>query len=576
MEISENEKRRAVNLIWNAARDYDFDPDFKVYDAEGRAELYWNCIIGAVHRHYDWDKTAAMFRSFRGTENQLTYENLAWLGLENAAFLREKRDRPALPYLREHFARTVAALPAEAEPPVQDRLVRAHFLRALGQPAPLSPEDAAMLDALEFGPEMDTDQMIARTLTLFTDRLGYHPAGEGQKEEPEKERGFFLPFFRWGRKGKGAPPELRPVRSFGIGLGEHTDEYGGEALDQSHIRVSFAKYTAQTDEGLRRYIVSCFGKPMYDQRQTRELERSYCTGNHRDCHLHFTRGEPDELPVKGYAVVQRRAAEEQEKRNRAYYEENLARNRAAIDRLTSRLRNTMLTQLETTAVKSSAGRLVGGRIWRGVYLNDNKIFEKDLRGDAGNLSVDILLDASTSQIHRQEIVSTQGYLIAESLTRCGLPVRVYSFFSMSGYTVMNLFRDYGETGDNANIFRYVTNGCNRDGLAIRLAVGQLKKTDCEHKLLIILSDAKPNDVLKVETGRNIYRDYTEDTGVADTAAEVHQARLNDISVVCVFTGNDEDLPAARKIYGQDFSRIRHLSQFADTVGALIQNQIRNL
>ena len=38
MEILDSEKRRARNLIWNAAADYSFEPDFKAYDEDGRAE----------------------------------------------------------------------------------------------------------------------------------------------------------------------------------------------------------------------------------------------------------------------------------------------------------------------------------------------------------------------------------------------------------------------------------------------------------------------------------------------------------------------------------------------------------
>ena len=48
-----------------------------------------------------------------------------------------------------------------------------------------------------------------------------------------------------------------------------------------------------------------------------------------------------------------------------------------------------------------------------------------------------------------------------------------------------------------------------------------------------------------------------------------------IAVMCVFTGDDQDIPAAKTIYGRNFARIRHLEQFADTVGTLIQNQIRS-
>ena len=48
MEIRDSEKRRARNLIWNAAEEYGFEPDFKVYDETGQADLYWNSIIGTV------------------------------------------------------------------------------------------------------------------------------------------------------------------------------------------------------------------------------------------------------------------------------------------------------------------------------------------------------------------------------------------------------------------------------------------------------------------------------------------------------------------------------------------------
>ena len=54
-----------------------------------------------------------------------------------------------------------------------------------------------------------------------------------------------------------------------------------------------------------------------------------------------------------------------------------------------------------------------------------------------------------SQLHRQETVAAQGYMIAQSLTNCGIPVRMYSFCSLNGYTIMNLYRDYQETDRNA-------------------------------------------------------------------------------------------------------------------------------
>ena len=108
-QVSELQKKRAVNIIWNAAQNYDFSPDFKAYDKEGQAELYWNTIIGAVRRHYDYPRIEKVFLSFQQYEDADTYEGLLWLGLENCVYGREVKDRPALSYLRECYARQFIA-----------------------------------------------------------------------------------------------------------------------------------------------------------------------------------------------------------------------------------------------------------------------------------------------------------------------------------------------------------------------------------------------------------------------------------------------------------------------------------
>ena len=99
----------------------------------------------------------------------------------------------------------------------------------------------------------------------------------------------------------------------------------------------------------------------------------------------------------------------------------------------------------------------------------------------------------------------------------------------------------------------------------------------EHKLLIILSDVKPNDVVKTrrrETDELVT--YEKDAGLTDTALEVRRARADGIAVMCVSTGDDEDVASAKLVYGRDFARIRSLSMFADMVGILISDQIKNL
>ena len=566
MNISENETRRASNLIWNAARDYTFEPQLRVFDREGRAELYWNSVVGAAWRHFDREKLDGFFRSFDGAEDQGLFENLTWMALENAVFLRERADRPALPRLREEYARRAVGEMADSLE-TADLLELAHFRRVLGQPTKLPPREQALLEALEPGPDLDTDALIARLQAVFADRFGYRP---GQAQAGCRRRGLFGGEWFAGKKKQ----QLPPVRGFAFGYGKYSD--GGSQVAKRN-RSELGLPVVQTPEGLKKYIRDYFGPPCCPEKELAEMERDYCTGNHRSCHIHFTRGlSADRSIPKGYVGAQKKANIKRTVRNRAFYREHLVQNQMTINRLTSQLRSSLLTQMDANAARANAGQLEAGRVWRGLYLQDHKIFARNANNTLGSLSVDILLDASTSQLQRQETIVTQCYIIAESLTRCGLPVRVYSFSSISGYTTLTLFRDYQEPENNDNIFNYFPCGCNRDGLGIRIAAGRMARTDYEHKLLIVLSDVKPNGVVKVETSEGVFQNYADELGIADTAAEVHRAKMNGVSVICVFTGNDADLPAARRVYGHNLARIRSLNQFADTVGKLILMQIKNL
>ena len=148
---------------------------------------------------------------------------------------------------------------------------------------------------------------------------------------------------------------------------------------------------------------------------------------------------------------------------------------------------------------------------------------------------------------------------------------------MTGYTVVRIFRDYDKPADNGKIFEYVSNGCNRDGLAISAAHYLMNRTAADHKLLIILSDVKPNDVIKIRSREGQEPvPYALDAGVSNTAFEVRRARSDGIAVLCVFTGNDEDVKSAKLVYDRDYARIQSLDKLADTVGLLIRNRIKNL
>ncbi len=195
------------------------------------------------------------------------------------------------------------------------------------------------------------------------------------------------------------------------------------------------------------------------------------------------------------------------------------RNRLIIAQLSQRLQNTILLQSDVTDSRARAGLLQPRLAWRAPALRDQRVFLQRQQSELGELSVDILLDASASQNQQQEKLSTQAYLIAESLTRCQIPVRVSSFCSVSGCTVLRIFRDYNESGKNDAIFDYVSAGWNRDGLALRAMDWLMDRSPCDHRLFILLSDANPNDDQKIPAAGRFPKDYSGKAGVQDTADE---------------------------------------------------------
>ncbi len=567
-EVSDLQRRRAENIIWNAAKSHDFTPDFKAYDADARAELYWNTIIGAVRRHYDYPKIEEVFRSFQTEEDSDVYEGLFWLGLENAVFEKEKTDRPVLGSLRRSYAqRYLSQLTTTHDLPFYDTMALAHYRRVLGLENRLDPYTGKLLDELEFSREMSTDEIVSAAKELFA--RWFQIRLEEKKAEKKKRR---LPFgIRKGKTAKGR------YRKFGIGFADHPSYiYGGQRVDRQGDEAQ--RVSGLSAAELRAFMEAKYGKSAYNKRETAQIERSVCTGNHAACHILITKGDKGSAAIQnGFEALQREREAKQIAANRRFFTDHVAQRRTAIERLSGKIQNSVLLHLQSSPVRAYSGTLEGGRVWRAIQLNDARIFKRDEQSDMGDLSVDILLDASTSQKYRQEIVSNQGVIIAESLDRCNIPCRVMSFCSMTGYTILRIFRDYHERGANDRIFEYVSNGCNRDGLGIRMAHYLMQKELCDHKILIVLSDAKPNDVVRMrrkESGEFV--NYEAGQGIRDTAFEVRSARADGIAVICVFTGDDEDVSSAKLIYGRDFARIFSLDKLADTVGMLLQNQIKNM
>ena len=513
------QKRRADNIIWNGAKDYSFVPDFRAYSSTGEVDLYWNIIFGSARRHYEYEKLEKLFSMLDKYKNAALYETIFWNALEPVLFQTELQGRPVLEQMR---------------------------------PTPVETE-------LKLNAEMTTDEIVDTAKQFFFEHYGLYGDGKIRLKYrlPHLKRLSVDSFLQRGRVFDHEP-----------------GYYHGEARSWDG---DFSLSTKLNESELRAFLETKFGKSIYSMDRLVRIEKLLCTGNHKFTHLFYTRGEIGELHgiYSTFEMHQRKRQAELIANNRAYYQKNLLHNRLLISKLSTSIMNSILLHMQPAPIKANYGEVNPVLAWRAAKLHDEKIFTRTENENAGDISVDILLDASHSQVSRAEKISSQAYIISEALSRCRVPCRVMSFCSMSGFTIMRLFNEYSSV-DNSSIFDYYTEGCNRDGLAIRAAGYLMSGTSYAHKMLIVLSDVKPLDVAKIRKDeRDVGVSYDEMRALKDTAHEVRRLRAEGISVICVFTGTDEDLPSAKIVYGQDFVRIRDFSLFADTVGKLIIDQMKH-
>lgn len=574
MKPTAKEQQRAFNIIWSAAEDYTIHATLSAYDENGRAQRYWNFIIGAAYKYLDFAKLQEYFDLLGQESASELYINLTWLALEHHLYYKVRQSRPVLDEMRKDHARETLRKMGSPDPrDLYGTLHRAKLRSVLGEAVQLEEPVQRLLSALEFEETLETGEIIHRM-----DQILWTYFKLNRAHAPERQIGKTYgrtKLFHFGQKStkiKGMPY----IKRVSIGSAEKTDvrTSGGASDLKDRVALQWLSFRERMDQSERQEIESSFGASFLSEAQTRVLEQAVCLDDHKTCHIHMTKGE---FTTGSPRDIQDQEALSQRIRNEAYHQAHIARINASIARLAHKIKNTTLVDFQSAPVRSVAGDLLAGKIWRSTILNDSKVFSKSMYDELGDLSVDILLDASASQIRRQEIIAAQGYIIAQALTRCNIPVKVYSFCTRRSFTVINQFRDYADRRNNHQIFRYYATGFNRDGLALRLATHMMASTAFEKRILIVLSDGKPNDMAKLTgSGLNLSgQDYSDRLAVEDAAREVRAGRKKGISILCVFTGKDQDLPAAKKIYGRSLTHIQSPERFADMVGILIQHELTN-
>ena len=329
--------------------------------------------------------------------------------------------------------------------------------------------------------------------------------------------------------------------------------------------------TEEAAQKMHSYIELHFGTSYMDELEQKRLNRRLCRGVHADCKLYFTDGIIHNYVRENNTYVMAKRTWEM---NRRFYRQNQRVARQNIRELGDILKRSLQARKEEDRYLASCGTILPARLWKVGRSEDARLFVKEIRQNNGDFAVDVLMDASGSQRSRQHLVALQGYILSAALSAAGIPHRVLGFCTFWDHTVLRRFREYDE-GREADwrLMEFTSSSNNRDGLALRASADGLFDRPEENKVLIVLSDGRPNDLVVNRPHVRNPSVYTGEYAVKDTAAEVRRLRSQGIAVLGVFAGEEPDLQAERRIFGKDFAYIRDISSFAHVVGRYLKKQV---
>ena len=577
-------ENRIRNLLWTVSGDYQLDmkPDVSLFLRSKAIALYDGIKQGALARYYDKDMLGLYLVKkifLQAGENELTF--VAQLCIEEAIGDKICEERPGIRDMQRQCMEDILEQEFDILPDLRDipgRLKVAVLRRRLNngewhvekklQPFMELIERAGnSTDTLElirvidelYNRLMDPDfesmhgtleQVLAVTMEDLTEYSWENFLSEEMYEEVLESYAEQLTNSVSGLENSAVTEEMEEKRQ-----------------KKRSVKV----VTPEMLEKAYTYVELNYGKSYLSEAEEKKINYQMCRGIHSDCSLYFTEGILKN-PVK--SNYQYEYAKRLRNKNIWLYHDKHRIVKHNITVLTETLRKSLVLRSETQTVLSDRGMIVPSRLWRIGRTNNAKLFQQELKGEISDFVVDVLIDASGSQMKRQGDVALQAYIISEALSNVDIPHRVMSFCTFWDYTIMHRFRRYDDPrSENDNIFNYITSSNNRDGLAIRTAGYDLLQREEEKKIMIILSDGRPYDVIINRPNAKNPEPYQGKAAIADTATEVRRLRNLDVSVLGVFAGEEKDLATEKKIFGKDFAYIRDIANFSKIVGRYLTKQL---
>ncbi len=613
---------RLQNIRWTLSENYDRDLSFSLfpifqrnYVGENRLSensiVYINALLGCLDRRFDLPFILTYADRLKNDVSEaLSLMKLMAVPLEKAGSDLLLAERPALKSLRKDFLKEVLELVTRERKASGVFIIdRGYIERNLGLVPKIDGMSRRLLDDLMALSALDTHEFIAgmqkllKSNFILSDRESKPEKQVKQKKDPANSKS--------SRKRVDLLSDDELLEELSVGSAEFMDNI---LLDESEKKLK------DRDSGIKKggtslkdrlaFIEKNYGPSLISYKEARAIESQISKGIHENERVHisggFKIGESDikrALEIidekKSYSndsiywltdkhltldhelsdipyrqKLMRRARID----NEIYIREKMRPVKKSINLLTEKLKSAIKNEAEEGLFYKDHGLLKSDIAWKNPILHQNKVFLSSSNEEPGQLIVDLVLDSSASQEPQKERVACQAYILSRALENANIPLRISSFQSQQGFTVIRQFRDYYETNRSKEVLNYFPDAANRDGYAFEIVRARMLRRPHHKNVMIVLSDGKPFDA---RIGINTHsfekqKDYKDEEAIKDSAEKVMNIREDNIALFGIFTGNEEDLNAGLKIYGHGFAYIKKIERFAEFVSRLLLDEIREI
>ena len=434
------DKIREYNIIWDFSENYKFTPK-KTYPMD---EVFKNIVAGFTIKTFDTKMLDSFFAYLY--ENNPFYEDFKFMTnllIEDICVKELRKDNLVIEDLQRKYAKKSHSKYSHHNPDnIREQVEKAYYGQVLGKPIIEGAIFRNIYKAVFAIYTTDTSTLIDKLNEVFKTYFRFDRTKEDEELFEEMVKDKEAKEFKNSEERPSEYSDENIDQQFAIGSAEFTGNiYYADKKKDLNKNLLFLNSSQDDYHSSDEFIEDFFGKSILSKNIVENIEKEVAKGIHQNKKLYFTKGI---YSNKANARFYEKKRKEQSDKNKNYIEKNYAINHRNINQLSLAIKNSLASYEDYEDRVKNYGAIDSTKVWRAPIIHDYNVFNNMENDDVKKFKVDLILDSSASQIHRQHIVANQAYIIAKSMDLVDIPIRITGFSTLREHTVFTVYRDYTE------------------------------------------------------------------------------------------------------------------------------------